>query len=197
MAPDKRGIHIIVILFLHENICCGYSLEVPRRGASHEYQQHMFHEEIRKISVLSVLKSAWAYAVLQYPIYSKYLEILTANQHPKISNPLIPTIWPKLCFLCSCFLKYLVEWQTVKTLIRLLLQEQSDLGLHCSICDFVRNFGVLNFRTFTVPDITTTLSDFLSMCFKTAGWVPNSDNPNLFSTLYGSTLFAQAYLSNF
>ena len=21
--------------------------------------------------------------------------------------------WPKLCFLCTCFLKYLVEWQTV------------------------------------------------------------------------------------
>ena len=21
--------------------------------------------------------------------------------------------WPKFCFLCSCFLKYLVEWQTV------------------------------------------------------------------------------------
>ena len=21
--------------------------------------------------------------------------------------------WPKFCFLCTCFLKYLVEWQTV------------------------------------------------------------------------------------
>ena len=27
VAPDKRGIHIIVFLFLHENICLGYSLE--------------------------------------------------------------------------------------------------------------------------------------------------------------------------
>ena len=27
LAPDKRGIHIIVFLFLHENICLGYSLE--------------------------------------------------------------------------------------------------------------------------------------------------------------------------
>ena len=27
---------------LHENICCGYSLEVPRRGTSNEYPQHMF-----------------------------------------------------------------------------------------------------------------------------------------------------------
>ena len=37
--------------------------------------------------------------------------------------------WPKLCFLCTCFLKYLVEWQTVY---------------------FIRNFGVRIFRTFTV-----------------------------------------------
>ena len=29
-------------LFLHENICCGYSLEVPHWGASNEYPQHMF-----------------------------------------------------------------------------------------------------------------------------------------------------------
>ena len=28
-------------LFLLENICCGYSLEVPRRGASNEYPQQM------------------------------------------------------------------------------------------------------------------------------------------------------------
>ena len=26
----------------HENICCGYSLELPRRGHSNEYPQHMF-----------------------------------------------------------------------------------------------------------------------------------------------------------
>ena len=30
------------ILFLHENICCGYSLEAPQQGASNEYPQHMF-----------------------------------------------------------------------------------------------------------------------------------------------------------
>ena len=42
IATDKRGIHIIFFLFLHKNICCGYSLEVPRRGASNEYPQHMF-----------------------------------------------------------------------------------------------------------------------------------------------------------
>ena len=33
---DKRGIHII-FFFLHKNVCCGYSLEASRRGASNEY----------------------------------------------------------------------------------------------------------------------------------------------------------------
>ena len=33
---------LISFLFLDENICCGYSLEAPCRGASNEYPQHMF-----------------------------------------------------------------------------------------------------------------------------------------------------------
>ena len=36
-------------LFLHKNIYCGYSLEAPYRGASNEYPQHMFSEEMEKI----------------------------------------------------------------------------------------------------------------------------------------------------
>ena len=30
IATDKGGIYIIFFLFLHENICCGYSLEAPQ-----------------------------------------------------------------------------------------------------------------------------------------------------------------------
>ena len=50
---------MISFLFLNENICWGYSLRAPQRGASDEYPQHMFlmstHNicfrwEIRKIS---------------------------------------------------------------------------------------------------------------------------------------------------
>ena len=33
---------IIIFLFLNKNICCGYSLEAPPRGASNEYPQRMF-----------------------------------------------------------------------------------------------------------------------------------------------------------
>ena len=40
---------LISSLYLHENLCCGYSLEVPQRGTSNEYPQHMISGEIRKI----------------------------------------------------------------------------------------------------------------------------------------------------
>ena len=48
-----------------------------------------------------------------------------------ISNTFFHTFLTKFLLLCSSLLKYLVKWQTVQTLIRLLLKEQSDLGLHC------------------------------------------------------------------
>ena len=39
---------LISFLFLSKNICCGYSLEAPRRGASNEYPQHMFSSRNKK-----------------------------------------------------------------------------------------------------------------------------------------------------
>ena len=39
---------LIFILFLNKNICCGYSLEAPHRGASNEYPQHMFLSRNKK-----------------------------------------------------------------------------------------------------------------------------------------------------
>ena len=56
---------------------------------------------------------------------------------------------PKFCFLCRCFMKYLVEWQC---------RPWSDCFFRSSliwactvcICIFVRHFGVWNFKTFTV-----------------------------------------------
>ena len=33
-------------LFLEENICCGYSLEVPHLGTSNEYPQCMFKKYV-------------------------------------------------------------------------------------------------------------------------------------------------------
>ena len=46
IATDKALFFIrkmlISFLFVNKNICCGYSLEAPRRGASNVYPQHMF-----------------------------------------------------------------------------------------------------------------------------------------------------------
>ena len=41
----------IVSLFVHENILCGYSLEVPQQGASNEHPQCMFLRTVKEISV--------------------------------------------------------------------------------------------------------------------------------------------------
>ena len=52
IATDKALFFIrkmlISLLFLNKNICCGYSLEAPRRGASNEYPQHMFSSRNKK-----------------------------------------------------------------------------------------------------------------------------------------------------
>ena len=39
---------LISFLFLNKNICCWYSLEAPRRGASNEYPQHMYLSRNKK-----------------------------------------------------------------------------------------------------------------------------------------------------
>ena len=33
---------VLIFSYLQENTCCGFSSEVPHRGASNEYPQHMF-----------------------------------------------------------------------------------------------------------------------------------------------------------
>ena len=49
MALDKMLFFnpkaLTFFLFLHENICFGSLLEVPRQGTSDEYLQHMFSLE--------------------------------------------------------------------------------------------------------------------------------------------------------
>ena len=42
-AADKRGYQVyFFFLFLHEYMCCGYSLEAPCRGASKVQPHHVF-----------------------------------------------------------------------------------------------------------------------------------------------------------
>ena len=64
-----------------------------------------------------------------------------------------------------------MEWQTVKIQIRLLHQEQSDLGLHCLL--FVRNFGIQKFRPgpvtvyyYSLYDLQINNLSLAWMCFQ-------------------------------
>ena len=53
MLAGIRGskIHVIFFLFIHKNVCCGYSLEVPHRGTSNEFPQDMFSKRNKKNNI--------------------------------------------------------------------------------------------------------------------------------------------------
>ena len=55
------------------------------------------------------------------------------------------------------FTKSMTEYKTVKTLIRQLLQKQSDQGLHCLSGPFWWATNIQNFKTFTVSICTVCL----------------------------------------
>ena len=66
----KLGFTGVYIIFLisAQNIDCGYSLEPPRRGDSHEYPQSMFWAEIWKISEF-FLPENFQFLVMTFSIY--------------------------------------------------------------------------------------------------------------------------------
>ena len=53
--------HNIFSYFSINKICCGYSLETPRRDVSNEYSQHIFVGEIKKkiISTFWLIKAPY------------------------------------------------------------------------------------------------------------------------------------------
>ena len=57
---DKRGYPENIFLFLHENICCGYSLEATQQGPSNEYPQY----------ILTDLKTQHPFHVLVLQIFA-------------------------------------------------------------------------------------------------------------------------------
>ena len=68
--------------YVLENICCGYSLEAPQRGASNEYPQHMFLSRNKKdISIFRMKKAP-------------YLLLCMASDHG-------PQRWPRQWLLCK------------------------------------------------------------------------------------------------
>ena len=50
---DKGGYPVNIFFYFSTKTCCGYSLEAPLQGASNEYHNICFREEIRKISEFS------------------------------------------------------------------------------------------------------------------------------------------------
>ena len=61
-------IHILIVfILLYENVCCGYSLEAPRRGASNEYQQHMLSWRYKKSVVFLDIHGDWKYGC--FPLF--------------------------------------------------------------------------------------------------------------------------------
>ena len=61
---NKKSINIF--LFLHENICCGYSLKAPNVGTSTEYPQYMFSWRNKKNICLEFYPVIYEYIVYQY-----------------------------------------------------------------------------------------------------------------------------------
>ena len=48
----REGFRKIYFLILHENICCGYLLKVPQRGASNEYHNISYYNKINTLQPL-------------------------------------------------------------------------------------------------------------------------------------------------
>ena len=87
-----------------------------------------------------------------------FLLLLCMNHTKKLTTVNVLKFWTlsSFCSQIKCwfsgleFTNFLSELQTGKTLIRLLLQKKSDLGLPCLSRPFCQATIVRNFRTFTV-----------------------------------------------
>ena len=87
-------------LFLHKNICCGYSLEVPWQGTFNEYPQHMFLWRSKKTSTLFGWKKHLIYSYgSDQPAHLRY-------------SRLAPVYRTSSCFHC---ILYSIQWDCRET----------------------------------------------------------------------------------
>ena len=77
---DKRDSLLIFWLFLHKNLCCGYSLEVPHWGTSNEYPQHRFSWKNKK-----TINTSWLVKV-SYLVLWVFIAYLKKVIHREPSN---------------------------------------------------------------------------------------------------------------
>ena len=88
---------ILFFLFLHENICCGYSLEATRWGTSNEYPRHTFSWRNQKdISIFRMKKAP--YLLL---CSSSWLTLVVLNPHIPWLCKQCRSRWSKLIWICT------------------------------------------------------------------------------------------------
>ena len=66
---------LISFLFLHENVCCGYSLEAPHWGTSNEYPQHMFSWRNKK-NILWIPPLIYSYVIYMFWLLEETINFL-------------------------------------------------------------------------------------------------------------------------
>ena len=101
----------------------------------------LIEQSVFKISILDSM--CWSCTIVRFSsIYGQCSTIL---------NRFLFLFSNKKCCLSGLeFIKCLSEYQTGKTLIRVVLEKQSDLGLPCLSRPFWQAASVQNFRTFTI-----------------------------------------------
>ena len=110
---------LIFFLFLHENICCGYSLEASHWGTSNEYPQYMFswrnNKNIYLIPTLIWSYGRWVvvFSTIKYHyIDPKYLDTL---------SPIIPVLKLQQDYFTACWCVAnsvgLIRWHILQHLI--------------------------------------------------------------------------------
>ena len=77
----------IIFLIFYENICCRYSLEAPRRGASNEYHNICFRGKIRK-NILLIFPPIWSY---ENPYNQTHIIIQRNGPYGSCEYPILKT----------------------------------------------------------------------------------------------------------
>ena len=90
-SPDQRGyLDNYFSYFATKNVCCGYPLEAPQRGASNEYPQHMFPWKNKKnINIFPLKKMSYLELLIVLPaVYHEQvaarLEVLNIERIQRI-----------------------------------------------------------------------------------------------------------------
>ena len=136
---------ILFFLFLHKNICCGYSLELPWWGNSNKYPQHMFLWRNKIYIYWTIPMSThtvhlcgdfWislSEALLQRLQDMEFLLLATASH--SLQSPTLPKL---VCFCTACFINLLTNCCLPKWLW--------PKVLHVSCIDYVIRFCILIYK---------------------------------------------------